>query len=172
MKRVAVLFSVLVALAACSVALAAAGPKPKAGAWKFSGGGGFKLVSGKGGKLFVTAVKTTTAGAYYCDESSDPIKVVGRFPLKWVTVNGSYPLWAVGKPGRDPKDETSNTGLIALPAKVFVAGKQVPQGGIKVEFNYADPTTEPIVYIEYGGGKEPGSSFAEPLCVKAIGASR
>jgi hypothetical protein len=172
MKRVVTVISVLVALAVCSVALAASGPKPKTGAWKFPGGGGFKLTSGKGGKLFVTNVKTTAKGVYYCEESSEPIKVVGRFPLKWVTVNGSYPLWAVGKPGEDPKDETNNTGLIALPAKVFVGGKQARQGGIKVEFNYADPTTEPIVYIEYGGGKEPGSSFAEPLCVKAIGASR
>jgi hypothetical protein len=95
--------------------------------------------------------------------------VIGSFPLKWVTIPGGYQFWAVGKPGEDPRYE-NNSRLISVPAKVFVGGKQAKQGGIKLEFNYENPTDFQAVYIEWGGGKELGSTFPEPLCVKILGA--
>jgi hypothetical protein len=174
MKRLALIVSVVAMLGACSLALAASLTKPKTGAWKFTDTpGGFQLVAGKGksgAKLFVTDVHTSTSGAYDCEAGSDPLKVIGRFPMKVVTIPGGYQFWAVGRPGEDPRYE-NNSRLISVPAKVFVAGKQVPQGGIKLEFNYEDPTEFQAMYIEWGGGKEPGSGFPEPLCVKILGAS-
>jgi hypothetical protein len=165
-KRLAFVVCLVAALGSCSLALAVAGPQPKAGAWKFGGvPGGFQLV-GKG-KQFLTGVHTNTTGAYNCSAEPAPLKVVGRFPLKWVTIPGGYQFWAVGKPGEDPRYENSSR-LISVPAKVFVAGKKVPQGGIKLEFNYEHSTEFEAMYIEWGGGKEPGSSFPEPLCVKII----
>ncbi len=170
MKRLVLLISIIALLGACSLALAASLPKPRTGAWKFSGTpGGFRLVPRKG-KLFVTGVHTNTSGAYYCEASSDSLKVIGRFPLKAVTIPGGYQFWAVGKPGEDPRFGDSSR-LISVPAKVFVDGKRVPQGGIKLEFNYEDQTQFQTMYIEYGGGKAPGSSFPEPVCVKILGAS-
>ncbi len=170
MKRLVLLVSAVAVLGACSLAFAAAGPQPQAGAWKFTGTpGGFKLVGDKG-KQFVTDVSTNTAGAYDCSAATAPLKVVGRFPLKWVTIPGGYKFWAVGKPGEDPRYENSSR-LISVPAKVFVAGKRVLQGGIKLEFNYEHPTEFQAMYIEWGEGKEPGSTFAENLCVKILGAS-
>jgi hypothetical protein len=170
-RHASALIAVVAMFGACSLALAASLPKPKTGAYKFTGTpGGFQLVGGKG-KLFVTGVHTNTSGAYYCEAGSAPLKVIGRFPLKDVTIPGGYRFWAVGKPGEDPRYENSSR-LISVPAKVFVGGKRVPQGGIKLEFNYEDPTEFQAMYIEWGGGKEPGSSFPEPLCVKILGAHR
>ncbi|MBS1894800.1 MAG: lipoprotein [Actinobacteria bacterium] len=166
MKRFASLAVAVAVLAACSLALAA-GPKPTSGSWKFTDApGGFRLTGGKG-EQFVTAVHTNTAGAYGCSPTPGPIKVLGRFPLKWVTIPGGYQFWAVGKPGEDPRYQDSSR-LISVKAKVFVAGKQVPQGGIKLEFNYERPAEFEVAYIEWGGGKDPGSTLPEPLCVKIL----
>lgn len=167
MKRLVILVLAIVVLASCSLALAAAGPKPKAGPWQFSGAaGGFQLTGGKGAQ-FVTAVHTDTTGVYNCSPPPGPIKVIGRFPLKWVTIPGGYQFWAVGKPGQDPRYQDSSR-LIPVKAKVFVDGKQVPQAAIKLEFNYERSTEFQAMYIEWGGGKDPGSTFPEPLCVKII----
>ncbi len=168
MKRLVLFVTALAALGACSLAFAA-GPQPKAGAWKFTGTpGGFKLVGGKG-KQFVTAVQTDTSGAYQCGAGTEPLKVIGRFPLKWTTIPGGYQFWAVGKPGVDPRISDSSR-LISVPAKVFIGGKLAPKGAIKLEFNYEKPTEFQTMYILWGGGKEAGSSFPEPTCVKILGA--
>jgi hypothetical protein len=169
MKRVGLVVTVLAVLGLCSVAFAAsaAGPKPKAGTWKFKDAdGGFRLVPGAGkdkGKLFLTGVHSRTQNFVGCPEKPEPIVVAGKFPLKWQTLNGSYPTWTVGKPGVEERYSDSNSGLISIPAKVTVGGKAVPKGGIKMEFSYENPTVFTLLIIEYSVGeeREPCVTYAE-----------
>jgi hypothetical protein len=86
-------------LLVCSVAIAGSAlPQPKAGAWKFKDAdGGFTLAAGKGHKLFLTNIHSRTQNFVGCPEKSEPITVSGRFPLKAIELQGSYPVWGVGK---------------------------------------------------------------------------
>jgi hypothetical protein len=80
-----------------------------------------------------------------------------------VTVNRSYPVWAVGKPGTETRYSDGNSGLLSIPAKVKVDGKPVPGGGIKMEFDYQDPTAFGLLIIEYTpeGREMPCITYAE-----------
>jgi hypothetical protein len=157
MKRLALVIAAAVAalvlVAALAQAKPASLPKPQTGAWKFSDAdGGFSLLAGKGkdrGKIFLANVHSQTQNFVGCPEKPEKITVSGRFPLKVVKVSNTYPLWAVGKPGTETRYSDGNSGLISIPAKVRVNGKLVPEGGIKMEFSYEDPTAFSLLIIEY-----------------------
>jgi hypothetical protein len=171
MRRLSLTLTVLAALGLCSAATAAAPAKPATGAWKFGDAdGGFSVVAGKGedrGKLFITNVHSRTQNFVGCPEASERITVSGRFPLKYETLNGSYPTWAVGKPGVESRYSDGNSGLISIPAKVKVNGKPAPGGGFKMEFSYEDPTAFALLIIEFGGNEN-----AAPCVTYAESASR
>jgi hypothetical protein len=138
-------------------------PQPHTGAWKFGdAAGGFSLVGGKG-KLSITNVHSQTQNFVGCPEKPEKITISGRFPLKVVTVNKAYPVWAVGKPGTETRYSDGNSGLLSIPAKVKVDGKPVAGGGIKMEFSYQDPTAFGLLIIEYmpEGRESPCITYAE-----------
>jgi hypothetical protein len=151
-------------LLTCSVAVAGPSlPQPQAGAWKLGDApGGFTLAAGKGKKLFLTNVHTRTSNFVGCPDESEPITVSGRFPLKVIKLQGTYPVWGVGKPGVEKRYSDSNSGLVSIPAKVKVGGKPVPGGGIKMDFSYEDTTEFMLLIIEFGPKDEsPCVTYAE-----------
>ena len=151
-------------LLTCSVAVAGPSlPQPQAGAWKLGDApGGFTLAAGKGKKLFLTNVHSRTSNFVGCPDKSEPITVSGRFPLKVIKLQGTYPVWGVGKPGVEKRYSDSNSGLVSIPAKVKVGGKPVPGGGIKMDFSYEDSTEFMLLIIEFGPKDEsPCVTYAE-----------
>jgi hypothetical protein len=167
MKRLVLAVSATLVAIVLAAALAQAKPpslpQPRTGAWKFGdAAGGFSLTGGKG-KLFLSNVHSQTQNFVGCPEKPEKITVSGRFPLKVVTVNKSYPVWAVGKPGTETRYSDGNSGLLSIPAKVKVDGKPVPDGGIKMEFSYQDPTAFSLLIIEYTpeGRESPCITYAE-----------
>jgi hypothetical protein len=146
----------VVAVASCCVGVASAGyklPLPQPGAWKFGEAvGGFSLVKGGGGKLFLTNVHSFTTNFVGCPEKPERITVEGRFPLKLLSLAGfpGYKAWGVGKTGVETRYSDGDPGIVSIPAKVKVNGKPVPGGGIKMDFSSTEPQEFSMLIIEFG----------------------
>jgi hypothetical protein len=146
----------VIAIGSCCVGAATAGskqPPPEPGAWKFGEAvGGFSLVKGNGGKLFLTNVHSFTTNFVGCPDKPERITVQGRFPLKLLPLAGypGYKAWGVGKTGVEKRYSDGSPGLVSIPAKVIVNGKPVPGGGIKMDFSSTEPKEFSMLIIEFG----------------------
>jgi hypothetical protein len=151
--RIAIVLAVIAALAAVSLAAAAA-QKPPTGAWALGPGSGFTLASGKGsqhGKLILSSLHAKLGSECADAPEAKTVKVLGKYPLKQFR-RGGYSAWGVGEDaGGEPTymsakvilgGETMSGSFYLLwdysnPSKIFRGG--VKAGACSVEFTSGKP---------------------------------
>lgn len=131
-SRIALMSLLAFALIGASAAQAVSVPTPKTGSWTTTGvSGGFTLKKGKGNqsdKIFVSNFSLSSElNTEACENTSSVAKVLGKFPLKYVTLNG-YSFWGAGK--------ASGYEFLEVPAKVSFNGKTV-NGRFKLAFTHS-----------------------------------
>ncbi|HWF74651.1 MAG TPA: hypothetical protein VG186_14970 [Solirubrobacteraceae bacterium] len=135
---IVVLLGAVAAVALPAPALAAGVPRPAAGKWKITGGGGFTVSSNE--KL-VSGLHLKPGSSSGCGTA--PISVLGTHKLTTAS-RGGYTSWILGK--NTPK---TSSGVSTVRVKVRQAGTTTT-GAIDIIFAIAGNTTRNDGLLEFG----------------------